>query len=150
MRIVLQRVSRASVTVDEVITGEIGLGLLILLGVVQADNQDDIDWLVRKVSQMRIFNDSSGKMNSSLMDVKGEILLVSQFTLHASTRKGNRPSFIRAAKPDFAEQMYTQFKNSMEEFVGTTIQTGIFGAMMQVELVNDGPVTITIDSKNRE
>lgn len=150
MRVVLQRVSRASVTVNEEVTGRIGLGLLLLLGVEEADNQDDIDWLARKVAQMRIFNDDEGKMNASLMEVGGEILLVSQFTLHASTKKGNRPSFIRAARPDFAEQMYLQFKSALEVLTGATVHTGEFRAMMKVELVNEGPVTITIDSKNRE
>jgi D-tyrosyl-tRNA(Tyr) deacylase len=150
MRAVLQPVSKASVSVNGAVTGKIGMGLLIFLGIEEADNQDDIIWMIRKVAQMRIFNDDAGKMNASLLDVEGEVLLVSQFTLHASTKKGNRPSFIKAANSDYAEQMYLHFKNLMEEFTRRKVQTGVFGAMMEVQLINDGPVTILIDSKNKE
>ena len=150
MRIVIQRVSQASVTVDSEITGVIAKGVVVLLGIESVDNQDDIDWLCSKIVQLRIFNDEQGVMNLSLLEVQGEILVISQFTLHASTKKGNRPSYIRAAKPPEAIPLYNQFIKQLEKLVGKKIQTGQFGAMMQVHLINDGPVTIVIDSRNRE
>ncbi len=149
MRIVIQRVKNASVTVDNEVIGSIKQGLLLLIGVCEEDNQEDIDWLINKVLNLRIFNDSDGKMNLSVLDIKGEILSISQFTLFASTKKGNRPSFIKSAKPDFAENLYNQFCEQMNSS-GLTSQKGIFGADMKVELLNDGPVTIIIDSKNKE
>jgi len=150
MRTVIQRVSKASVSIDRKLTASIGNGLLVLLGIEDADRQEDIDFLVKKISNLRIFNDGNGVMNCSVIEIDGEILCVSQFTLHASTKKGNRPSYIRAAKPDFAVPMYKTFCKEMEKALNKTIQTGEFGANMQVELINDGPVTISIDSKNRE
>ncbi|HKJ42176.1 MAG TPA: D-aminoacyl-tRNA deacylase [Sunxiuqinia sp.] len=150
MRVVLQRVSKASVTIDHQLKSAISLGLLILIGIEDDDTQDDLDWLVKKVSQLRIFDDENGVMNKSLLDVDGEALVVSQFTLHASTKKGNRPSYIRASKPDFAIPVYEQFVTLLSETLGKPIGTGDFGADMQVELLNDGPVTIIIDSKNRD
>lgn len=149
MRAVLQRVDRASVKVDYEITGKINLGLMILLGIESEDRQEDIDWLVRKISNMRIFPDENSKMNSSLIDIKGEALVVSQFTLHASTKKGNRPSFTKTAAPDFARTMYEQFISKLQKTLPTDVQTGKFGGDMSVELVNNGPVTITIDSKEK-
>jgi D-aminoacyl-tRNA deacylase len=150
MRIVIQRVSEASVTVENEVTGKIGKGLLVLAGFEDSDNDEDIEWLSKKIVQLRIFSDSQGLMNLSVQETKGEILLVSQFTLHAYTKKGNRPSFIKAAKPDRAIPMYDKFKKQLENDLGKTIQSGIFGAMMNVSLVNDGPVTIFIDTKNKE
>ncbi|MDP6908942.1 MAG: D-aminoacyl-tRNA deacylase [Flavobacteriales bacterium] len=150
MRVVLQRVKRASVTVDEKIVGSIGAGVLILLGIEAADTQDDIEWLCGKISRLRIFDDADGTMNLSLLESGGEALVVSQFTLHASTKKGNRPSYIKAARPEQAEQMCEQFKTRLSGLLNKTVESGVFGAMMDVELVNDGPVTITIDSKRRE
>jgi len=150
MRTIIQRVSKASVSIDGKLTASIGNGLLVLLGIEDADRQEDIDFLVKKISNLRIFNDGNGVMNCSVIEIDGEILCVSQFTLHASTKKGNRPSYIRAAKPDFAVPMYKTFCKEMEKALNKTIQTGEFGANMQVELINDGPVTISIDSKNRE
>jgi len=150
MRVVIQRVSKASVTIDHKITGQIGIGMVILLGIENEDTQEDIDWLCGKIGRLRIFNDENGVMNLSVTDVKGDILLVSQFTLHARTKKGNRPSYIKAAKPDFSIPMYKKFIKKLEIETGKSIQTGGFGAMMDVELVNNGPVTIIIDSKNRE
>ncbi|GHT08498.1 D-aminoacyl-tRNA deacylase [Bacteroidia bacterium] len=150
MRIVIQRVSRASVTIDGKLKSLIGEGLLVLLGIEDADNQDDIDFLVKKSINLRIFDDKNGVMNRSILETGGEILCVSQFTLHASTKKGNRPSYIKAAKPDFAIPMYNQFCIELTQALGKEIQTGEFGADMQVELLNDGPVTIIIDSKNKE
>jgi len=150
MRAVIQRVSKASVTINNQINSEIGLGLLILLGIEDADTQEDIDWLSGKITRLRVFGDEKRVMNLSVLDVNGEILVVSQFTLHASTKKGNRPSYIKAAKPDFAIPMYEKFVKKLETETGKMIKTGEFGAMMNVELVNDGPVTIIIDSKNRE
>ena len=149
MRVVVQRVKRASVTVDEQVVSEIGHGLLILLGVEEADGQEDIDWLCGKLTRLRIFSDENGAMNTSVMDVSGEALVVSQFTLHASTKKGNRPSFIKAAHPDIAIPLYEQFCKSLEATMERTVKTGVFGAMMDVSLINDGPVTIIIDSKER-
>ncbi|MDX1314574.1 MAG: D-aminoacyl-tRNA deacylase [Eudoraea sp.] len=150
MRVVLQRVSHASVTVSGEKTGQIGKGLLILLGVEDADTSEDIQWLSRKVVNLRIFNDEQGVMNRSVLEVDGEILLVSQFTLHASTKKGNRPSYIKASKPDVAIPMYEAFMKQLELDLGKPVAAGIFGADMKVELLNDGPVTIIIDSKNRD
>jgi len=150
MKIVLQRVSEASVTVDGQKTADIKKGLLVLVGIEDADTQDDIDWLAGKIIKMRIFGDENDVMNCSVQDIDGEIIVVSQFTLHASTKKGNRPSYIKAAKPDFAIPMYENFVNTLEKEFGKKVQTGIFGADMKVNLLNDGPVTILIDSKNKE
>ncbi|MCU7548607.1 D-aminoacyl-tRNA deacylase [Chitinophagaceae bacterium LB-8] len=150
MRVVIQRVSRASVTVDGAVTGKIGAGLLVLLGVEDADSEEDIQWLSSKIINLRIFNDEAGVMNRSVIDVGGDILLVSQFTLHASTKKGNRPSYIRASKPPFAIPMYEKLMGQLQKDLGKNIAAGIFGADMKVELLNDGPVTIIIDSKNKE
>ena len=150
MRVVLQRVSQASVTVEGNKTAEIQKGLLVLVGIEDADTQEDIDWLVGKIIKMRIFGDENDVMNCSVQDVDGDIIVVSQFTLHASTKKGNRPSYIKASKPEFAIPMYENFVKSLEKDFGKKVQTGIFGADMKVSLLNDGPVTILIDSKNRE
>ncbi len=150
MKIVIQRVSEASVTVNEKITGLIGAGLLVLLGIEDADTDDDIYWLSNKITNLRIFNDADGVMNLGIKETGGDILLVSQFTLHANTKKGNRPSYIKASKPDFAIPMYEKMIRQLETDLGKKIQTGIFGADMKVRLLNDGPVTIIIDSKNRE
>lgn len=150
MRLVIQRVSQASVTVDQQLIGEIGKGLLVLLGIEAADSEEDVDWLIQKTVQMRIFSDEAGKMNSSLIDIGGELLVVSQFTLHASTKKGNRPSFIAAARPEYAIPLYESFIRKAALALGKKVQSGSFGADMQVSLLNDGPVTIIIDSKNRE
>lgn len=150
MRALIQRVNQSKVTVENKVCGEISHGLLILLGIEDSDKQNDIDWLCRKVSQLRIFDDPQGVMNLSLLDVQGEALIVSQFTLHASTKKGNRPSYIRAASPEFAKKMYEDFVHTFKQFVKTNVSTGVFGAMMNVELINDGPVTIFIDTKNKE
>ena len=150
MRIVIQRVSEASVTIDQQVAGEIQTGLLVLLGIEDADSQEDIDWLVKKLVNLRIFPDENGVMNTSVKDVDGDVLLISQFTLHASTKKGNRPSYIKAAKPEIAIPMYEAFIKSLETSLGKPIQTGEFGADMKVRLLNDGPVTIGIDSKNKE
>lgn len=150
MRIIIQRVKKADVSISGQIKSHIGKGLLILLGVEEADTYEDIGWLAGKVSRLRIFNDHKGLMNRSIMDVNGEILVVSQFTLHASTKKGNRPSFIRAAKPEFAIPMYEKFVEALSIECSKEIKTGEFGAMMDIMLVNDGPVTIMIDSKARE
>jgi len=150
MRAVIQRVSKSSVTIDEKVKSQIGLGLLILLGIEDSDTKDDIDWLAGKIARLRIFGDENGVMNLSLQDVKGEVLVVSQFTLHASTKKGNRPSYIKAAKPEIAIPLYETFVQQLEKELGKSIQTGEFGADMKVALINDGPVTIMIDTKNRE
>lgn len=150
MRLVIQRVSAASVSIEGEVKSSIGPGLLVLQGIEDADNDEDIEWLCKKVSKLRIFDDENGIMNLSVKEVDGEILVVSQFTLHASTKKGNRPSYIRASKPDVAIPIYNKFVKTLEVFAGRTVQTGEFGANMQVQLVNDGPVTIYIDSKNRE
>lgn len=150
MRAVIQRVTKASVTVKEKITGEIKNGLVVLLGIEDADNDEDAEWLSSKIVNLRIFDDANGVMNISVKDIDGDILLVSQFTLHASTKKGNRPSYIRASKPDFAIPMYEKMITRLEQDLGKKIQTGIFGAMMKVELINDGPVTIIIDTKLKE
>lgn len=150
MRAVIQRVSRASVTIDDTVKSEIGTGLLVLLGIEDADDEDDVRWLANKIYQLRIFNDDNGVMNLSLADIKGEIIVVSQFTLHAKTRKGNRPSYIKAAGPDRAIPLYNRFIEYINDLTGKKAGTGEFGAMMEVSLVNDGPVTIIIDTKNRE
>ena len=150
MRVVLQRVSNASVTIEGEIVAETGRGLLILVGIEDDDTLEDIDWLAAKIIQLRIFDDENGVMNLSVKDVDGEILIVSQFTLHASTKKGNRPSYIRASKPGFAIPMYEKFIQKTEELLGKKVGTGRFGAMMEVALVNDGPVTIIIDSKQKD
>lgn len=150
MRVVLQRVSRASVTVDGNKTADIQKGLLVLVGIEDCDTQEDIEWLVGKILKIRIFGDENDVMNCSVQDIEGDIIVVSQFTLHAATKKGNRPSYIKAAKPDFAIPMYENFVKSLEKDFNKKVQTGIFGADMKVELLNDGPVTILMDSKNRE
>jgi len=150
MRVVIQRVSSASVTIDGKIKGSIEKGLLVLLGIEDADTNEDIEWLSGKITRLRIFGDETGAMNLSVADVNGEVLLISQFTLHANTKKGNRPSFLKAAKPPTAIPMYEQFIIQLEKNLKNPIQTGEFGADMKVNLLNDGPVTIVIDSKNRE
>lgn len=150
MRAVIQRVSSASVKVDGKITGEIKQGLLVLVGIEDSDGQEDLEWLSGKIVNLRIFNDEEGVMNKSVKDIEGGILVVSQFTLHAATKKGNRPSYIRASKPDIAVPLYEQFKQQLTSDLGKEIQAGIFGADMKVELLNDGPVTIIIDTKNKE
>lgn len=150
MKIVLQRVSSASVTIDNKIVADIQKGLLILVGIEDADTQEDIDWLVNKVTNIRIFGDENDVMNLSVKDIDGDIIVVSQFTLHASTKKGNRPSYIRASKPEVAIPLYENFVKKIEMEFGKIVQTGIFGADMKVLLLNDGPVTIVIDSKNRD
>ena len=150
MRAVIQRVSKASVEIENKINGQIQIGLLILLGIEDSDTQQDIDWLSRKIIQMRIFSDADGKMNLSLQEVNGNILLISQFTLFASTKKGNRPGFTRSAKPEFAIPLYEQFIKTLEIQLDKKIQTGIFDADIKVQLLNDGPVTIIMDSKNPE
>ncbi|MEP3390391.1 MAG: D-aminoacyl-tRNA deacylase [Reichenbachiella sp.] len=147
---VLQRTSEASVQINQEIVGQIEEGLMILLGIEEADGQEDIDWLCRKVCNLRIFDDEYGIMNKSILDVGGDILLISQFTLHASTKKGNRPSYIKAAKPEIAIPLYEKFIEQLESELGKSIQTGEFGADMKVSLTNDGPVTIMIDSKNKQ
>lgn len=150
MRAVIQRVTCANVKVDDEIKGQIGPGLLILLGIEDADDGSDVAWLASKISKIRIFSDRDGKMNQDINDVKGSLLVVSQFTLHASTRKGTRPSFIKAARPDIAIPLYEDFIAECRKQIAEKVETGEFGAMMSVELVNDGPVTITIDTKNKE
>lgn len=150
MRAVIQRVREASVTVEGEVVSKIGPGLLVLLGIEPADSAGDIQWLVPKIGNLRIFNDSKGIMNRSLKDTDGELIVVSQFTLMASTKKGNRPSYIRAARPETAVPLYEAFVRSMEDFLGKEVGTGIFGADMKVALLNDGPVTIWIDTRNRE
>ncbi|TDQ18409.1 D-tyrosyl-tRNA(Tyr) deacylase [Algoriphagus boseongensis] len=146
---VIQRVSESSVKIEGKVKSEIGIGLMILLGIEDADNQEDINWLSKKIVNLRIFPDENGVMNRSVLEVGGEILLISQFTLHASTKKGNRPSYIKAAKPDFAIPMYEKMISALENELGKSIGTGEFGADMKVSLINDGPVTIVIDSKNK-
>ncbi|KIC96147.1 D-aminoacyl-tRNA deacylase [Flavihumibacter solisilvae] len=150
MRVVIQRVSRASVTIDGKVKDSIGEGLLVLAGFEDTDAQEDINWISSKLVQLRVFNDDQGVMNRSVKEVDGGILVISQFTLHASTKKGNRPSYIRASKPDTAIPLYENFVRQVEVDLGKPVGTGIFGADMKVELVNDGPVTICIDSKNKE
>ena len=150
MRIVIQRVSEASVRIDNKLVGQIDAGMMILLGIEEADDQSDADWLVQKVLGLRIFSDEEGKMNRSIGEMNGRFLVVSQFTLHASTKKGNRPSYIRAARPEHAIPLYEYFIQQLGILSNTTIETGKFGADMKVSLLNDGPVTILIDSKSRE
>ncbi len=150
MRLVIQRVTHASVTIEGVLKSKIGKGLLILVGIEDADTDVDVNWLAQKVVNLRIFDDENGVMNRSVIDTDGEILIVSQFTLHAMTAKGNRPSYIRASKPDFAIPMYEKFCGKVTELLGKQVGTGEFGADMKVELLNDGPVTILIDSQRRE
>jgi D-tyrosyl-tRNA(Tyr) deacylase len=149
MLAVIQRVSHASVTINNQVKGQIGIGFLVLVGVTHADTRDDVDWLSKKIVGMRIFNDANDKMNLDLATVGGDILLISQFTLHASTKKGNRPSFIEAARPDVAIPLYEAMIKQLSADLGKPVQTGEFGADMKVSLLNDGPVTILIDSKNR-
>lgn len=150
MRVVIQRVSQASVEVESQVIGKISKGLMVLVGIENADEQQDIDWLSKKICNLRIFDDENGVMNKSLIDVDGEILAISQFTLHARTQKGNRPSYIGAAKPDISVPLYEAFLLALEKESGKVPQKGQFGADMQVALVNDGPVTIVIDTKNKE
>ena len=150
MRVVVQRVSQSKVKVSGEVIGEIKEGLMVLVSFVDEDNDTDLGWMTKKIINLRIFNDDEGKMNRSVQDVGGDILLISQFTLHGSTKKGNRPSFIKAAKPDFANVMYERFIKVLEQSLGKEIQTGEFGGDMKVSLVNDGPTTIIIDSKNKE
>ena len=150
MRIVIQRVKQASVTIDNLVYSEIKNGLLILLGIEDSDTQEDIEWLCGKISRLRIFGDENGVMNKSVTDINGELLVVSQFTLHASTKKGNRPSYIRASKPDFAIPVYENFVKYLHQISNLSVKTGKFGAMMDVALINDGPVTIIMDSKQKD
>lgn len=150
MRVVIQRISESSVSIDQKIKSSIAAGLLVLLGIEDSDTDEDIRWLCQKIVNLRIFPDANGVMNKSVLECAGEILVISQFTLHALTKKGNRPSYIKASKPNFAIPMYEKFVKQLEFDFGKTIQTGEFGADMKVALVNDGPVTILIDSKNRE
>lgn len=150
MRAVLQRVTQASCTVDGTITGEIKTGFLVLLGIEDADTADDLDWLAQKIVNMRVFGDENGLMNKALADVNGDILLISQFTLFASTKKGNRPGFTRAARPDTAIPLYEKMIEKLSTLISRKVQTGIFGADMKIALVNDGPTTILIDTKNKE
>ena len=150
MRAVIQRVSEASVSINNQCKSSINAGLLILLGIVDSDTLEDIEWLCHKIGNLRVFDDENGVMNLSLMETNGEVIVVSQFTLHASTKKGNRPSYIKAAKPDVSVPLYEKFVHTLENKLGKSIGTGEFGAMMQVSLVNDGPVTIIIDKKKKE
>ena len=150
MRVVIQRVSKASVTIDKIEVANIKKGVLILLGIVTEDSEEDINWLVKKIVNLRIFNDENGVMNTSLLDINGDAIVVSQFTLHASTKKGNRPSYIKAAKPVIAIPLYENFVQTLESELNKKVQTGTFGADMKVAILNDGPVTIIIDSKNKE
>ena len=150
MRVLVQRVSEASVAIEKEIRSKIGRGVLILLGIENEDNQDDVDWLCAKIAKLRIFADGEGIMNLSLMDTKGEALVVSQFTLHASTKKGNRPSYINAARPEVAIPLYEEFISRLTQVLGKEIETGEFGADMKISLINDGPVSIWIDSKSKE
>jgi len=150
MRTVIQRVMYASVSIDGIVKDQIGEGLLVFLGIEAADNHEDIEWLTRKIVNLRIFDDSDGIMNRSVIDSQGDILIISQFTLHALTKKGNRPSYIRAAIPDLAIPLYHAFCSEMSKLLGHQVKTGTFGAEMKVELLNDGPVTIWIDTKNKE
>jgi D-tyrosyl-tRNA(Tyr) deacylase len=150
MRVVIQRVSKASVKVENNITAKIDTGILVLLGIEQADSEEDVNWLCKKIANLRVFDDDNGVMNRSLIEVDGEVIVVSQFTLHAATKKGNRPSYIKAAKPEEAIPLYEYFVRNLETEINKPVQTGKFGAMMDVQLTNSGPVTILIDSKNKE
>ena len=150
MRIVIQRTKHASVTIDGQQKSAIGTGMLVLVGIEDSDGKEDIDWLCRKIVNLRIFDDENGVMNKSVLEIEGDILVVSQFTLHASTKKGNRPSYIRAARPEISIPLYEQFCNELGLALGKPVETGEFGADMKVELLNDGPVTICIDTKNKE
>ncbi len=150
MRVVIQRVSEASVSIQNQISEKIQRGLLVLLGITEGDTSEDIDWLVRKITKMRIFPDTEGKMNLCLSDIAGELLIVSQFTLYANSKKGNRPSFIRSAHPDTAIPLYNEFLTTAAQELGKPCASGEFGADMQITLINDGPITITMDSKDRE
>ena len=150
MRVVVQRVSQSNVKVSGEVIGKINEGLMVLISFVDEDNDTDLDWMIKKIINLRIFNDDEGKMNRSVQDIGGDILLISQFTLHGSTKKGNRPSFIKAAKPDFAKVMYERFIKVLEQSLGKEIQTGEFGGDMKVSLINDGPTTIIVDSKIKE
>jgi len=150
MRAVIQRVSEASVMIEGAVRSSIGPGLLVLLGIESADTQEDIEWLSSKIVQLRIFNDENGQMNRSVIETDGELLLISQFTLHAATKKGNRPSFIRAARPEQARVLYDQMTLQLQALLGPRVKTGVFGADMKVALCNDGPVTIWFDTKNKE
>lgn len=150
MRVVIQRAGHASVSIGGSCKSSIGRGLLILVGIEEADGEEDIDWLCKKIVNLRVFDDENGVMNKSILDIEGELLVISQFTLHASTKKGNRPSYIRAAKPEISVPLYEQFCRKLSSALGREIGTGEFGAEMQVELVNDGPVTICMDTKNKE
>lgn len=150
MRAVIQRVSQASVTVKGEVISKIGKGLLVLLGITDEDQNEDILWLAKKVAHLRIFNDDDGIMNRSVMEENGEVIVVSQFTLYAGTKKGNRPSYMKASKPEVAVPLYESFVNALEKELGKHVGTGVFGAEMKVELLNDGPVTIIVDTKNKE
>lgn len=150
MKVVIQRVEKASVSVESAVVGSVGKGILVLLGITHDDTMDDVNWLANKIVQMRIFDDSKGVMNLSLIDVGGDMLVVSQFTLHALTKKGNRPSYVQAAKHQIAVPLYEAFVGQVQELLGKPIARGVFGAMMKIDLTNDGPVTIVVDSKNRE
>ncbi|MFZ9240900.1 MAG: D-aminoacyl-tRNA deacylase [Chitinophagaceae bacterium] len=150
MRVVIQRVAHAQVVVNEAVVGSIGTGLLVLVGIEDTDQLEDVEWLTGKIINLRIFNDEAGVMNLSVKDINGEILIISQFTLHASTKKGNRPSYIRASKPDHAVPLYEAIKKRLSEDLGKHVEAGIFGADMKGSLLNDGPVTITMDTKNKE
>jgi D-aminoacyl-tRNA deacylase len=150
MRVIIQRVSEASVTIEGKVKSSIGKGMLILLGIEEVDTAEDIEWLCSKISKLRIFNDANGVMNLSIGEISGDVLLISQFTLHASTRKGNRPSYIKAARPEVAIPLYEDFISQLEKELNKNISTGVFGADMKVSLINDGPVTIIVDSKNKE
>ena len=150
MKVVIQRVSKAKVEINDSIICKIKQGFLILLGIESSDSQEDVNWLVRKISNLRVFSDDELKMNLSIKDVKGEIIVVSQFTLHAKTKKGNRPSYINAANPEHAKPLYDEFISKLKNESGVDVKSGIFGANMQLAIVNDGPVTIIIDSKNKE
>ena len=149
MRVLVQRVSEAKVSIDDIVHGSINRGLVLLIGIGSDDTEEDADWLIGKITKLRIFNDAEDKMNLSIQDIEGEFLAISQFTLHASTKKGNRPSFIEAAKPEVAIPLYEYFLNELRTNQ-LKVETGVFGADMQVQLINDGPVTIWIDSKNKE
>jgi D-aminoacyl-tRNA deacylase len=150
MKVVVQRVSQASVTIDDKTVATITIGLLVLLGIIDDDTQEDINWLCNKITNLRIFGDENGVMNNSLLDINGDAIVVSQFTLHANTKKGNRPSYIKAAKPEIAIPLYESFVKQLESNLGKKVQKGVFGADMKVQLLNDGPVTIIIDTQNKE